>query len=1731
MFSRMEWKNKKMIKKLFSFVCCLVPFGANAVVVGPENIGDSFVSTDGSAWLATRPTDQTITISDTGVNSIQSPHGFSITNNMYVGATSDQGSQTGNLYILNTVNGGNKSFTIESNGNIYIGEMLQVLDGWNLGFKSNDTTPSPFLMTTGGAITNNGTLTFEDISTFSSNSKNIDNNGTLYLDAQNVATGTINTSVILNIKSDTNVIMQGLISKTGATSTTITANDGISSNGTIQNGTGSMILSTSGALAVTGNFENSGTLMQVTGIGTNETTGNTNLAGVMTISGTMKNDSQNGTMRLNTTSLIVSGGSETEYSFVNNGNFYANVYSQTHFENGINLSGMDATNTFSLETEILTFGTNVSADASFGAFANHLNNFNLVVNSGMISAGTILNGINASGVQNANANMNISSDTIIATTVNNAGKNMTLTSTGGIIVFDQIIGAANSNTNLIAQDSLNTTGSVSNAGKMLLNASDINLASVSNSGAGSQLAIESLTDKTGYINISGDVTNAIGTTTIHAKDVTVGGTITNNSGTTTLYGSDTSGGAVQIGGINAKGGTTNINALAGSATVNNSLNVAATGTLNLGTSLYDMTVGGDIYVGGDVVLGNATTGAGNMNINAYGAPVILSASNGNIKIDGGINATDNTQSRTIQMVSNEIIVGTHANAQNKGNIIFGNTATMTSGTSTLDIDGNLNANDGGSVEIYSNATTAGAISVNSKLIAHGASITANSGNIDIDGNLLFDDTTAKSGLIVKDTADFTLATTATDADINIGAASIGDGNKLTMESADTITIDGTLVNNGITNINAASNIAINEKTTNSNTLDIDGTTLSMGDINNTGAVNLNASDGEISVGNITTNNSLEISATDTVTARAISQSGGIMTISGPTVSADSLVIDGATGTQANIDTTTIDITGNIRVAGDLVQSSTPSGMLNINATEINAANLNVGNDFIIGSGDATYDIATNINVTGDIISDTNSIAEINAGNTIAANDLTNSGTLTLNATNGISLNNVVNSGALTMDSGNSLIDIATLTMNSGNLFLDGAGLYMDGAIATNAKLYQGYTGALSDKDINITATDYVITTSNMVVSDINQNGSLTINTSDIDIGGDIIATDLRFVAQKLPDGTTDGQIVNIDGSVSGNVSFMGLQKMSIGGNYTFNDNSSINAIILPYAAGAGSSDRNYWATVSLAPDNTLGKITNAADATALITVNGKFETNLNTIGSLTETGALGKPQIGINITDAIDQGTAILLLQANEGITELATKIRNLNVNFCNADGSVCYNYFDSLTQTNTNSEDGLPAYISVRDMDTNGTAESMYIVFDPRFGGPVLIENTKIQPIVARQPDYTTGEYVSAGALDNLIAGQLNDKGFYNRTPIEVIPLIFDGTNIEELMNQLYNRMEYYVETSDGKPLARFSRLVQAREIEQIAGTIALNEHTTFRSFEDRMFDEFIWNRHRNLNKAWLDVDYGMFYQNIADNKHTDGNRFSVSGGFDWQESNTLILGLTGHVSHTSSASADKMDLSYANIVENGHVNIDVDDTNIGVGGYLMKTLGEKSRLYGNAFLDIHFFDISRAQNFVDHIDGDGHALSLLTEWGLMHDILNQYFVGNIYARAGYNFGFDVKEKIDGDDYMRMESDGYFVLTPGYSLIAQKRIYPSAWFQIRPYASIGIEYDLLGAPDYAKYKFVQSEHRTKYDIDIDPLWANIGGGIEMLSANGIQIGLDYRYQYNSDIQLHNIKVSGSYRF
>ena len=889
-----------------------------------------------------------------------------------------------------------------------------------------------------------------------------------------------------------------------------------------------------------------------------------------------------------------------------------------------------------------------------------------------------------------------------------------------------------------------------------------------------------------------------------------------------------------------------------------------------------------------------------------------------------------------------------------------------------------------------------------------------------------------------------------------------------------------------------------------NSLDITG------GLSNSGNLQMEIAEAVIIGQDFTSSSSSVINAGSLAISDSLSNSGSLeVELTGAmTVGAGATLSD---GTTTNITANSLDITGGLSNSGNLQMTITEDMSvgkslmaLADSITNITAGNLSI-TEALQNSGDMDLNISGEINVGQDFTSSSSSV--IKAGSLDITGDFANTGDMNLNITGVLKANSFANPSG-----------IARITANNFTA--------SDSFIASGA-LYQNINNELlTSGDINLISGDFTLTSNELNVSDIIQkSGSLHIYTSSVNIDHNINVQDLEFFAN--PD--TNWLNVSVGGSIYGNTDFIGLQSLTVGGDYLFDNNSRINAAIF---------DRNnskYWADVSLVEDNTLGEITNILgdNAEPLISVTGQLIANdtITYVRPPDDPVAFQLPegQIGITIFDIVDQGSAIWLAHSDEGIVEdIYSKFRNLNVNFCNADGSICMNYLEILNKYN-NSGDELPAYISVRDTDKDGIPDSLYVVFDPRFGGPV--EVFQIQPIVEKVKNHTEGEYVSAGALDDLVLGQLEKKLFYNDSPIETIPTVFKDTIFQEMSEELYKRMEYYVLKPEGDPLARYSRLFQVRELEQVAGSVVLNEHTSFRSFEDRMFDEFIWNRNRDLNKGWLDIDYGMFRQDVSDDKVAKGDRFNISGGFDWQESETMILGLTARVSRSQSSNSDEMDLSYGNVILNGQVDIDVANTNVGLGAYLMKTFGEKIRVYGNAFLDAHIFDINRTQNFVGQIEGKGSAFSLITEWGLLHDWLNQYIVGNLYIRAGYNTGFSIKEQVAGQDYMALLSDGYLLFTPGYSLVAQKRIYPSAWFQIRPYASIGVEYDVLGAPDFVKYKFAPANDYSNYAIDLNPLWANIGGGVELVSASGIQVGLDYRYQYNSVIQLHNIKLSGSYRF
>ena len=1665
---------------------------------------------------------------------------------LYVGQNSS-GSGTGQVFVETTAD---NEYTIRSEGDISITSLLQVISGRSLGIgaKTGGTIDSISIESVNAA----GDLVVQGVDELEIGS--IISGGELGLSANTMTvTGGINSNA-----GDTTINVAGLFSMNGNLTAdgnaTTTIDVGSMSIGGLQNQTGTMSIESDGAISSTGSFENTGTLMEITGTD-------------MTVGGTMQNGSNSGTMTLNLNSLNITGGSGNNASFVNKGDLEIVVANETRLANGFDLSTMQATNGFSLTTGTLVLNDN--PDSLAQVFENNkLTLFKLVVNNGAINANNITN-----GSENSSANMTLTAGGgINAKTIQNRGNVLyvsTVENSDTDIVLSgvdesgtSIFGAADSTTTIIADGTLSAVGAVSNNGAMTLNGNEIELTSVSNAG---NIVIASQTDTTGQIYLSGDVANSSGTTNISARQIEISGVVETTGGTTTIRGSDAHDGAsVAIGGIKATGGVTNLDALIGSVDLTGDI-LVSNGALNIGQNTNRLNVDGGTQIAGDLIFsGTPATTGGNVNIANSGNKRFVLTSGGQIEINNDVIAED-TVARSGTLAADIIDIGGDISVTNSGNIAFGN-----AGSTTLDVVGDVTANNGGTVEIYSGTTTLQSLSGNGKFIMHGNSVSATTGDITVSNGIHYDGTNPASGMIINGTDNFTLRTIDQDVSVD-GGISVANSNPgeivLNIVSANNVNVLGNVSVSGTPDDTNPATSELNITAANGNVVFNNGVSATDGGAINASAVNVTANTVGVSSGSavslsgsnsVTTNGTVanagdlditgkqitmaslestagttDITATTDLAIDTVGVSGGVVTLTGYSINSTSMSLTGGT---TNLASATISVNGDINVSnGDLNQGGTDGILVLKNTGTLGAKNLTADTGSLIIDGNSVvYNIANTATFAGGITGNAGT-ATVNANEIVVGGTIANAANLTLNTTGDLDLGIIENTGNLVLNAPGKSITATSLTNNSGTTKITSSDMALTGALTATGKLYQYYTGALGTGDINITPSNYTLTASNVTVGGIVQSGdsAMTIKSSDVTVAGNITANDLRI--QANPSNTWLN--VDVTGNVSGGVDFVGLEHMHIGGNYTYDNNSMLHAAILPNpGVTIDSTTYNYWSTVSLADDNTFGRITNAAtDAAPLISVNGNFIYNVSSVGSELSGGALVDPQIGIDIFDMVDSGTAIWLLQANGagGLLELSDKIRNLNVNFCNADGTHCFKYFDVSVAENTAAsqiETGLPAYLTVRDVNEDGVNDSIYIVFDSRFGGPV--EVFKIQPIVARVDDHTGGEYDAAGALDEMIAGGLIDDGFYNHTPIEAIPVAFGGTNLEELATELYDRMEQYLVDRDGTALARFSRLVQPREMELVAGSIALDEHTSFRDFEDHMLDEFIWNRHRSLKKAWVDVDYGVFYQNLRDNKRANGDRFSIVGGYDWQDSPTLILGLVGRVSHMSGDDAEKIDLGYkSGEAVGGNVDWDMSDTNIGLGAYLMKTLGTKARLYGNGFLDLHLLDVSRDQTFVDHIDGSGQAFSIISEWGLLHDWLNQYVVGNLYARVGYNFGFRVKEKAAGDEYMRLKSDGYFILTPGYSLIAQKRIYPTSWFQIRPYVSAGIEYDVLGAPDYAKFKFGPAKVYTKYDIDIDPLWANIGGGVELLSATGFQVGLDYRYQYNNDLQLHKVRLSGSYRF
>ena len=1771
-----------MLKKLFAFMCGLAPFGAMAagepVPVQDVTSLDGYVSSDttnivmgGNVVIGDdiNAAVQTDGIRALIVKDVTSGPALNVSDAMNVFADVPVALPGGGTFYVGD-NVASDGFSLLVGGDVNVGGVLTVDGDTTRTFNiMGYGTGNDFSVTTGSV---NNTANFNVVNALNFNSGLVQNSGDISISATNnivlgaveniSGTATFTAGNDLTIDSD-------FVNNAG---TGVVLNAKTVSVQSVQNlGVGTMTITANEALSAT-SIENKGNTLDIEASG----------ASVL-VTGTMSNDS--GSMTIKASSLNINGGDANNPSFVSNGNLNITVSGQTNLAYGFDLGMSDSAmwnNKFYLETASLNLG----AGNTGAFFANNLNDYDVIINSGFVT-GDVSNGL-----QNNAANMYLAANGLtVEDVVNNAGTMRLAALSNSDLRADSVTDRAGTVTDLTSGGNIVIAGDVTTNAEMNLSAQTIDVGGIV--GNGGTLTVAGGTGQNGMVTVNNNVTNSNGTVDISGRQINIVGNVDNKSGTISVGGSDLQGSAIQLGGVIVEEGVANLNGLLGinisqsvigGNTFGTGTMVVSDGVLNFGTGTHSVTINGPagnsgyvVDIAGNVIAsGNSgTSGTGDVYVQASGNQGFLLNANGDISIGGNVLAnTSTTVARTLMLASGNNYVKGDVNATGALNkILFQgymapdfdlSEATMRP-VANLTIDGNLIASNGGVVEMHSKNIELGSVSDDGGVFyVYGDgndSVQMNilAGGITLQDAITFNSSVvANTGLVVNQTPEFSIVSNDTGADIVLGGVNLGTGAKLVLDSGRNISISGDddLYLRGVLDVDANKNVVFQEDVIVSGTLDIDAYYIDLAAVENSGSLILKSGD-DINMGalkNLASASGGTITAVGDLYADSVTSNGGNMD-----VVADSLSVNDAlsvTGGMLNLDVANgITFGGDASVSGVMNQGVNKTGMLNLVTDDISfVANSLTVSGFTADSGVGTYDIGGDIAVNGNMtIADlatvnmsadafSNELAGIGASLltnfgklnlTVTTDaifeDVVNSGTFNVTASDSIKMTMVNNAGDMSLDVGTGLINMAGLAVTDGGVNVKSSGLNVSGQITTPGVLYQNYTGVLSNGDINVNSNDFSLTAGNVNVGGINQvyDTVMNIYSSDVTVNGDIDVYDLTIAAQP----SNNWLDLDVHGNILGGTKILNLEQMTVDGDYIFDKDSQLLAAILSYNStpGMNSTTRNYWSTVSLNPDSTFGQITNAIDGKALVEIKGensqfiagaKYNANL-TLGSTLDDGQIG---LVLQDLDKISSDTAIWLVHAEGGVLDASQSEKNRYlpvVLFCNVDGTSCVSMGESLG-----------AYISMRDSDNSGSADSLYVVFDPRFGGPVFIESNKIQPIVARQPDHTPGEYVAAGALDNLIAAQLKNSGFVAKSPIEVIPEIFKDTNLNVLMTELYKRYERYAETANGAIFMPFSRLVQPREIEQIAGAIVMNEHTSARNFEDRMLDEFIWNRNRNLEKGWLDFDFGMFTQDVTDGKRAEGNRFELSGGVDWQESDTLILGLTARVSRSSSSDDDYMDLAYlpsSNVP--GAVSVDVADTNVGFGAYLIKTLGQKFRVYGNGFLDLHLLDTKREMTFMETIDGAGSAVALTTEWGLMHDWLNQYIVGNLYARAGYNFGFCLTEKVADEDYMDMESDGYFMLTPGYSLTAQKRIYPTAWFQIRPYATIGVEYDLLGAPDYVKYKFAVSKTFSEYDIDINPLWANIGGGFEMLSANGIQLGIDYRYQYNNDMQLHNIKLSGSYRF
>jgi hypothetical protein len=308
-----------------------------------------------------------------------------------------------------------------------------------------------------------------------------------------------------------------------------------------------------------------------------------------------------------------------------------------------------------------------------------------------------------------------------------------------------------------------------------------------------------------------------------------------------------------------------------------------------------------------------------------------------------------------------------------------------------------------------------------------------------------------------------------------------------------------------------------------------------------------------------------------------------------------------------------------------------------------------------------------------------------------------------------------------------------------------------------------------------------------------------------------------------------------------------------------------------------------------------------------------------------------------------------------------------------------------------------------------------------------------------------------------------------------------------------------------DGQLAVNFMNTFNAADGGRAGQQLAIANIIARNQFADQMMEDFMWVRYRNQSNAWG----GASFASISD----PGNISVYSGGFDTRLKNKYVVGAT---------------ISAASIDAGG-----VDGSVFSIAGYGTKRLdGMNTAVYAKAGMSFNSFKVYDNHYIAGDMKSDSSSIDLTVESGLMHRIYDRYVSGRLFGTAGMFGGFDLTKKTQQGEFMNIKSPSEFGLSAGYELSFGKDIYPSQTMKIRPFAKVGVEYELLGRAVDTKFQFVGADKfRNWTGEEIKPLWLRYGAGVDFAMQRGIQMSIGYDIIDNGEWSAGVLKINGRARF